>query len=368
MRKDYIDWDNYFMMVSIISGKRSKDPSTQVGACIVNEEKKIIGVGYNGLPNGCKDEDYPWDSREGKLPDTKYPYICHAELNAILNATTSVKGAIIYVSLFPCNECAKAIIQSGIKEIVYLSDKYKDTDTDKISRRMLDDAGVKYRKMKLSHLIGLVPYEEDNKESIEDESKDIKDIIPTVKNVTKAILILNNRDKLISNPKFGDYLYEGQIVHIDGCPLYIVEKDYKVSGQMRNMMNLKLFARYVEHHFFTDSKFYPEKNISLKICKNNAVDWEKEIKDFCQKEIYNKMDNIYLFISDIIDNFTSICDAITTFDKRHVFTLIDRDFSNVHKDYIIKYPNGCTIDLLGKLESSSDLSVIENIYNKRIKK
>ena len=142
MRNNYIDWDTYFMMVSIVSGLRSKDPSTQVGACIVSPDKKIIGVGYNGLPTGCKDEDYPWDNREGELADTKYPYICHAELNAILNSTVSVKGSTIYVSLFPCNECAKAIIQSGITRVIYESDKYDGQPDNLASKRMFNDAGV----------------------------------------------------------------------------------------------------------------------------------------------------------------------------------------------------------------------------------
>ena len=145
MRKDYINWDEYFMGIAILSSMRSKDPNTQVGACIVNEEKRIIGVGYNGLPKGCSDTDFPWE-REGEFLETKYPYVCHAELNAILNSTKSPKDCTIYVALFPCNECSKAIIQSGIKEIVYLSDKYTNTDANKASKKMLDIAGVKYRR------------------------------------------------------------------------------------------------------------------------------------------------------------------------------------------------------------------------------
>lgn len=149
MRKDYINWDEYFMGIALLSSLRSKDPNTQVGACIVNEDKRIIGVGYNGLPKGCSDTDFPWE-REGDFLDTKYPYVCHAELNAILNSTKSLKDCIIYVALFPCHECSKAIIQSGIKEIVYLSDKYTNTDSNKASKRMLDIAGVKYRKFEAS--------------------------------------------------------------------------------------------------------------------------------------------------------------------------------------------------------------------------
>lgn len=146
MRKNYIDWDTYFMGIAILSSKRSKDPHTQVGACIVNEDKKIVGVGYNGLPLGCSDKDFPWE-RDGEFLDTKYPYVCHAELNAILNSIKSLKNCVIYVDLFPCNECAKAIIQSGIKEIVFLSDKYDGTLNDIASKKLLNAAGVKYRKL-----------------------------------------------------------------------------------------------------------------------------------------------------------------------------------------------------------------------------
>jgi len=146
-RKDYISWDEYFMGVALLSAQRSKDPNTQVGACIVNQQKKIVGVGYNGFPTGCSDEDLPWN-REGDFLDTKYPYICHAELNAILNSITrDLKGCTIYVALFPCNECTKAIIQSGIREVVYLSDKYKDSDHVKAAKIMFQQAGVQLRKM-----------------------------------------------------------------------------------------------------------------------------------------------------------------------------------------------------------------------------
>ena len=146
-RKDYITWDEYFMGVAVLSSMRSKDPNTQVGACIVSDDKKIIGVGYNGFPRGCSDETLPW-AREGEWGETKYPYVCHAELNAILNCNNAslLKGSTLYVALFPCNECAKAVIQSGIKRIVYLSDKYKDSDATIASKRMLDAAGVRYYK------------------------------------------------------------------------------------------------------------------------------------------------------------------------------------------------------------------------------
>lgn len=146
-RTDYISWDEYFMGVAILAGMRSKDPSTQVGACIVDNENKILSQGYNGLPRGCSDDEFPWD-REGDMLNTKYPYVVHAELNAILNSRgTSLVGSKIYVALFPCNECAKAIIQSGIKEVVYLSDKYSDTDIVKASKRLLNSAGVKMTKL-----------------------------------------------------------------------------------------------------------------------------------------------------------------------------------------------------------------------------
>lgn len=144
-RKDYITWDDYFMGVSLLAAKRSKDPNTQVGACIVSRDNIIISTGYNGFPYGCSDDEYSWD-REGE--ETKYPYVVHAELNAILNSKgRSPEGAKIYVSLFPCNECAKAIIQSGIKEVIYLSDKYEDKDFTVASKRMLRSAGVVMTKL-----------------------------------------------------------------------------------------------------------------------------------------------------------------------------------------------------------------------------
>ena len=146
-RSDYISWDEYFMGIAMLSAKRSKDPNTQVGACIVNQNNKIMSVGYNGFPLGCSDEDFPWE-RSGDNYDTKYPYVCHAELNAILNnAGGNLKGCKIYVALFPCNECAKAIIQSGIKEVFYLSDKYAETVGVRASKRMFDSAGVKYTQL-----------------------------------------------------------------------------------------------------------------------------------------------------------------------------------------------------------------------------
>ncbi len=140
-RKDVLSWDEYFMSMAHLSAKRSKDPNTQVGACIVNADKRIVGVGYNGFPAGCSDDCFPWE-RDGDFLDTKYPYVVHAELNAILNSIQSLKGCTIYVSLFPCNECAKAIIQSGIKRVVYESDKYSGTQGNIASKKMFRDAGV----------------------------------------------------------------------------------------------------------------------------------------------------------------------------------------------------------------------------------
>ena len=146
-RQDYISWDEYFMGVALLSARRSKDPSTQVGACIVNNKNKIVGAGYNGLPMGCDDDQFPWE-KQGEFLDTKYPYICHAELNAILNNIgMDLKDCKIYTALFPCNECTKAIIQSGIREVIYLSDKYKGSDIFKASKIMLDKTGVTYRKV-----------------------------------------------------------------------------------------------------------------------------------------------------------------------------------------------------------------------------
>ncbi|MBQ8322247.1 MAG: dCMP deaminase family protein [Clostridia bacterium] len=147
-RTDYISWDEYFMGVALLAAKRSKDPSTQVGACIVDGEKRILSTGYNGFPHGCSDDDFPWN-RDESLGETKYQFVVHAELNAILNARgKNLSGSVVYVALFPCNECAKAIIQSGIKEVVYLSDKYHDTPSTVASRRMLNSAGVKLTQLK----------------------------------------------------------------------------------------------------------------------------------------------------------------------------------------------------------------------------
>ena len=150
-RTDYISWDEYFMGIAMLAARRSKDPNTQVGACIVSTDNIIISTGYNGMPKGCSDDEFPW-TREGAENETKYPYVVHAELNAILNANgRDLRGSRIYVALFPCNECAKAIIQSGITEVLYLSDKYKDSMGNLASKRMLDAAGVKYTRLQPEH-------------------------------------------------------------------------------------------------------------------------------------------------------------------------------------------------------------------------
>lgn len=140
-RKGVLTWDEYFMGLAHLSAKRSKDPNTQVGAVIVSDEHRVVGIGYNGFPNGCDDDMFPWE-REGAFGSTKYPYVVHAELNAILNSKHNLHGCSIYVSLFPCNECAKAIIQSGISRIVYESDKYATSDATIASKRMLHAAKI----------------------------------------------------------------------------------------------------------------------------------------------------------------------------------------------------------------------------------
>lgn len=146
-REDYISWDEYFMGVAILAARRSKDPNTQVGACIVSQDNKILSMGYNGFPRGCSDEEFPW-GKEHEADDpynAKYFYSTHGELNAILNYRGgSLEGSKLYVTLFPCNECAKAIIQSGIRTLIYAEDKYGNTPAVRASKRMLNAAGVRY--------------------------------------------------------------------------------------------------------------------------------------------------------------------------------------------------------------------------------
>ena len=152
-RQDYISWDEYFMGIALLTAQRSKDDSSQVGACIVSRENKILSLGYNGMPIGCLDDEMPW-GREGKPLETKYMYVCHAELNAMLNhasGTGSLRGARIYTTLFPCNECAKAIIQSGIREVIYYDNKYAKSDATQASIRLFDMAGVVFRPYEATH-------------------------------------------------------------------------------------------------------------------------------------------------------------------------------------------------------------------------
>lgn len=156
-REDYISFDEYFMALAKLTAMRSKDPNTQVGACIVSEDNRILSLGYNGAPNGYDDSEFPWE-RVGDNLNTKYMYVCHAERNAILNYKGSrrdFEGAKIYVDLFPCNECAKEIIQAGIKEVIYLSDKYKDTEATIASKKMLDICNVKYRQFESNRDINI---------------------------------------------------------------------------------------------------------------------------------------------------------------------------------------------------------------------
>lgn len=148
-RENVLSWDDYFMGIALLSAKRSKDPNTQLGCCIVSPDNIIMSIGYNGFPRGCNDDNLPWE-REGKLVDTKYPYVVHAELNAILNSNRDLRGCKLYVGMHPCNECAKAIIQAGIKEVYYLMDKYHDNPEYEASRRILKMAGVKLEQYKPS--------------------------------------------------------------------------------------------------------------------------------------------------------------------------------------------------------------------------
>ena len=161
-REDFISWDEYFMGIAMLSSYRSKDPNTRVGACIVNSNNRIMSMGYNGFPMGCSDDEFPWD-RTGDEYNTKYAYVCHAELNAILNARgANLEGCRIYVALFPCNECAKAIIQCGVKEVLYLSDKYDGTPGNLASKRMFDAAGVKYTQIEMNRDEILIDFRKEN--------------------------------------------------------------------------------------------------------------------------------------------------------------------------------------------------------------
>ena len=151
-RSDYLSWDDFFLSVAHVCAMRSKDPHTQVGSCVVNQIGQIIATGYNGLPRGLNDDEFPW-ARDGEYLDTKYPYVAHAELNAILSARTNLENCRIYTTLFPCAECAKIIIQAGIKEIIYDDDKYVGSDDNKAAKRMFDQAHVSYRSLPVINVI-----------------------------------------------------------------------------------------------------------------------------------------------------------------------------------------------------------------------
>ena len=142
-RKDYLSWDDYFMQLAVLTSKRSKDPNSQVGACIVDDQNKIVGIGYNGLPKGMNDDNFNW-SRTNSFLNSKYPYVCHAEMNAILNSNniSNLKDTTIYTTLYPCNDCTKLIIQSGIKKVIYLENKYPDVDSFVASKKMLEECGI----------------------------------------------------------------------------------------------------------------------------------------------------------------------------------------------------------------------------------
>lgn len=158
-RKDYLSWDDTFMLMADLIAQRSKDPSTQTGSVVVDENNVVLGLGYNGFPRNTKEDAFTWDREGGyektEFLDTKYPYIVHAEVNAIFNANKSVQGGKMYCHLFPCNECAKAIVQNGIKEVIYQSDKYKDIDIWKASRKIFDAAGIKVREYKPSRKLNI---------------------------------------------------------------------------------------------------------------------------------------------------------------------------------------------------------------------
>lgn len=151
-RRDVISWDEFFMRVALAAAMRSKDPNTQVGACIADTNHRILSVGYNGTPVAINDDDFPWGASDDPLMD-KHSYVVHAEANAILNYRGSLKdvqGATVYVTLFPCHECAKMLVQAGIGEVVYLDDKYHDTQGAAVARRVFDTCGVRYRQIGLS--------------------------------------------------------------------------------------------------------------------------------------------------------------------------------------------------------------------------
>jgi dCMP deaminase len=231
-RKDYISWDETFMALAKVIAMRSKDPSSQVGAVIVDKNNHILSLGYNGAPNGFNDEVFPW-SREGEPLNTKYPFVCHAEMNAISNYVGSkekLNGAKIYVTLFPCNECTKLIVQNGLKEIIYDCDKYKDTDQVKASKIMLDTCGVTYREYHLT-----------------------KDLV-----INKANVISNNdnitRAKL---DEFGYNMYRVVICNINSCLADLKEGKFEVNKILMclNGIQEQIFSRNTEPEFINFYKY-----------------------------------------------------------------------------------------------------------------
>lgn len=151
-KAEYLKWDEYFMGIALLSAQRSKDPNTSVGACIVSQNNRILSVGYNGMPRDCSDDEYPWAREAENELDTKYLYVCHAELNAILNYTgTNIAGSKLYTTLFPCNECTKALIQANITEVIYLSDKYSASSSTIAAKRMMKSAGIIFREYQSAH-------------------------------------------------------------------------------------------------------------------------------------------------------------------------------------------------------------------------
>ena len=153
-RTDYISWDEFFMGCAIVASMRSKDPNTQVGCCIASKDNRVLSIGYNGFPNGLSDDIYPWE-RNGDFTETKYAYVVHSELNAILNTKSDLHNSVLYVTLFPCHECAKAIVQAGIKEVIYYDDKYNGTNSNIVAKKIFDSAGVTYRMYKPSKQINI---------------------------------------------------------------------------------------------------------------------------------------------------------------------------------------------------------------------
>eukprot|EP01147_Barroeca_monosierra_P005596 gene5596-8942_t len=150
-RQNCLSKDAWYMAMAVLASKRSKDPRTQVGCVIVDGKGVIVSVGYNGFPTGCPDTELPWAKEAESVLDTKFPYVCHAEMNAILNTNDqSVEGCTAYSTLFPCNECAKMIIQAGIRKVVYLCNKSSGKPSAIASQKMFDMAGVEYTKFDYS--------------------------------------------------------------------------------------------------------------------------------------------------------------------------------------------------------------------------